>query len=363
MSCPHVFVALSSHGLGHLAQIAPVLNELRQRLPMLRLTVQCTLSKKTLHNRIDGHFVHIPEATDVGMVMANALQVKIQESEAAYESFHGQWHYLLQQEVALLEQLAPDVLLADIPYLPLTAAHRLGIPGIALCSLNWSDIVQGCGFQHPALGEWRLTMLAAYQSAATFLQPAPSMPMPALPNTQAIGPIAALGHNRRDELNARLGLAKHHTLALVALGGIDMPLPVRHWPYYSDLYWIIPETWGVGRADVRHREQLADMAFTDLLCSCDVIVGKPGYGTFTEAVCNGKPVLYVERRDHWPEQACLVNWLLEQGNGLTVSREALETGALRSAVQHLARQPAKPPPVPTGIAEAADCLMFYLTQR
>jgi UDP-N-acetylglucosamine:LPS N-acetylglucosamine transferase len=104
------------------------------------------------------------------------------------------------------------------------------------------------------------------------------------------------------------------------------------------------------------------MTFTDLLCSCDVIVGKPGYGTFTEAVCNGKPVLYVERVD-WPEEACLVKWLLEYGNGLTISRKALETGTLRPALQHLARQPAKPPPVPMGIVEAADCLMCYLTQR
>jgi hypothetical protein len=202
-------------------------------------------------------------------------------------------------------------------------------------------------------------MLAAYQSAAVFLQPAPSMPMPELTNTQTIGPIAALSQNRRDELNTRLGLSIHQTLALVTLGGIDMPLPITHWPYHSDLCWIVPKPWGPQRTDIRHREQLADITFPDLLCSCDVIVGKPGYGTFSEAVCNGKPVLYVER-EHWPEQTCLIDWLLEHGNGSIISREALKTGALRPALQQLARQPIKPPPIPTGIAQAADCLGYYL---
>lgn len=359
MAAPHIFVALSSHGLGHLAQVAPILNELSQRLPTLRLTVQCTLPEKTLRHRINSNFIHIHEATDVGMVMTNAIQVNLEESVATYESFHHHWDQYLQRQKTLLAQLAPDVLLANIPYLPLIAADHLGIPGIALCSLNWADIVQGCGLQHPALESWRQTMLAAYQRAAVFLQPAPSMPMPELSNTRTIGPIAALGQNRRGELNTRLGLAKHQTLALVALGGIDMPLPITQWPCHPDLCWIVPKLWGAQRTNIRHREPLADIPFTDLLCSCDVIVGKPGYGTFTEAACNGKPVLYIER-EHWPEQACLVEWLLKHGNGLNISQQALQTGALHSAINQLARQPAKPPPIATGIAEAADCLAYYL---
>jgi hypothetical protein len=359
MAIPHVFVALSNHGLGHLAQLAPILNELRQRLPTLRLTIQCTLPEATLRNRIDGHFVHVPEATDVGMVMANAVQVKLLETAAAYETFHNHWAYYFAQEIKLLQQLAPDVLLANIPYLPLAAGHRLGIPGIALCSLNWSDILQGSGLQHPASREWRQTMLAAYQSADTFLRPTPSMPMPDLTNSREIGPIATIGQNRRDEITRRLGLAKDQTLALIALGGIDTPLAITKWPYHSDLDWIVPRLWGAQRTDIHHRERLTDIAFIDLLCSCDVIIAKPGYGTFVEAACNGKRVLYIER-DNWPEESCLVDWLLQHGNGLKITREALETGTLRPAIQRLAKQPLKPPPAPTGITEAADCLADYL---
>ena len=36
---PHLFVSLTAHGYGHLAQVAPVVAELTRRLPGLRLTV------------------------------------------------------------------------------------------------------------------------------------------------------------------------------------------------------------------------------------------------------------------------------------------------------------------------------------
>ena len=88
---PHLFVALSGHGFGHLAQAAPVLNALRRRLPALRLTVQSPLSGEILQARIAGELTHIPEATDLGMIMASALEVKTAESLAAYRAFHADW--------------------------------------------------------------------------------------------------------------------------------------------------------------------------------------------------------------------------------------------------------------------------------
>ena len=36
----HLFLDISSHGLGHLAQVAPVVNELATRLPDLKLTLR-----------------------------------------------------------------------------------------------------------------------------------------------------------------------------------------------------------------------------------------------------------------------------------------------------------------------------------
>ena len=359
-SAPHLFVALSGHGFGHLAQAAPVLNALRRHLPALRLTVQSALSGEVLRARINGELTHIPEATDLGMIMASALEVKTAVSLVAYREFHADWENRLARQTALLKKHVPDLVFANIPYLPLAAAAQTGIPAVALCSLNWADILKAYWPEDAEVKPWHETMLAAYNSAAVFLRPAPAMSMPELNNTQEIGPIAALGQDRRTELNRRFGLPEDSVLILITLGGIDTPLPMARCPVQSGIYWIIPQAWNWRRADCLYREQMADIPFIDLLRSSDVLLTKPGYGAFAEAVCNGRPVLYVERRD-WPETPYLVEWLHANGNALLLSQETLLDGNLATPVQALLAQPRRPALSPEGVDMAVDRLHYYLT--
>ena len=53
------------------------------------------------------------------------------------------------------------------------------------------------------------------------------MPMTSLPNIIPVSPIAAIGKNRRAELNRRLGLSADEKLVLVSLGGIASRLADR----------------------------------------------------------------------------------------------------------------------------------------
>jgi len=358
-TAPHLFLALSGHGFGHLAQVAPIIATVRARRPGLRLTVQSPLPEPVLRRRLTGEFLHIPEMTDIGMVMASAVEVKLEASLAAYRELHARWEARLAEETRLLQQLAPDLLFADIPYLPLAAAAELPLPAVALCSLHWADIVGHYFPAHPEMTPWRRVMLDAYRGAAVFLRPTPSMPMPDLSNTRAIGPVALLGRDRRAELHARLGLREDATVVLVALGGIDLPLPLQNWPQRPGLCWLAPPAWGIERADVRDWGALADWSFVDLTGSCDVMLTKPGYGAFVEAACHGKPVLYVERGD-WPETACLVEWLETVGNARRLERERLATGDVADLIAALLAQPPKPLVQPTGIAEAAAGLEEWL---
>lgn len=352
---PHLYVALSGHGFGHLAQVAPILNEWQRRWPTARLTVQSALSETVLRQRIGGEFAVIAGAADFGMVMVDALEAKVPESLAAYRTFHGEWAERLVWQEQRLREAAPDLLLADIPYLTLAAAKRLNLPALALCSLNWADILAGYGQDVPDLAALREPMLAAYNSAAAFLQPAPSMPMPDLTNVRPLGPIAALGEDRRLEINRRLGVRGDEILLLMGLGGVDMRPPLENWPELLGVRWLTPPAWDVARADMTSWAALDDCSMLDLIRSCDVLFTKPGYGAFTEAACNGTRVLYVAR-DDWPEEPWLSDWLIEQGNGVKISRRQLATGDLAEPLQALLAQPAKPPVVPTGVSEAADWL-------
>ena len=358
----HLYVALSGHGFGHLAQVAPVLNEWRRRWPKARLTVQSALPEPVLRQRIGGEFAVIAGTADFGMVMVDALEAKVPESLAAYRVFHSEWAERLAWQERLLREANPDLLLADIPYLTLAAAARLRIPALALCSLNWADILAGYGRDAPDLAALREPMLAAYNSAAAFLQPAPSMPMPELTNAQPIGPIAALGRDRRLEINRQLGLRGDETLLLMGLGGVDMRPPLENWSELPGVCWLTPPAWGVARADMASWAALADCSMPDLIRSCDVLFTKPGYGAFTEAACNGTRVLYVAR-DDWPEEPWLSDWLREHGNAVKISQRQLAMGDLAEPLAALSAQPAKPSVVPTGVSEAVDYLARATSER
>lgn len=356
----HLAVAISSHGYGHGAQTAAVLTALRARLPALRLTLLTGLPQSFLEQRIPGEFALIDWRGDFGMHMRSALDVDVERSAADYAIFHADWDRHCATAAARLEELAPDLLLANIPYLALAAAARIGLPAVALCSLNWALIYGHYCRGRPEAAAILETMASAYAAARAFLCPTPSMPMPGLGNVQPIGPLARLGQSRPDELRARLGIPETRRVAVIAPGGMPLRLSPRDWPVHADLHWIVPADWYAARPDM-HRFDAVGMGFTDVLASADAVVGKLGYGTVAECACNGTPLLYVPRPD-WPEEPVLADWLHRHGRCAPVTRAALAAGDLRPALDALWAQPAPPRPRPTGAEEAAAAIAAALSR-
>ncbi|MGD9786623.1 MAG: hypothetical protein AB7U30_01580 [Sulfuricellaceae bacterium] len=352
---PHLLVDISSHGFGHVAQTAPVVNELCRRVPDLRVTVRCAVQEAFLAQRFECPFAHLPLSLDFGLVMANAVDVKAAESAAAYRAFHAGWEQRVEREALAVALLQPDLLLANVPYLSLAAAKLAEVPAVGLCSLNWADIATPyCGAE-PGWAEIRGQMLAAYNSAAAFLKIRPALPMADLANGREIGPVVRPGRRCREELAAALGSAEKRVL--VAMGGMEFRLPMEAWPRLPGVRWLVPASWNVAREDVSPWEA-AGLPFGDLLASCDAVLTKPGYGTFAEAACAGVPVLYAARWD-WPEEPHLAAWLRQYGTCLEVERQRLETGEVGDLLEALWRQPRPHPPVPSGAAEAADYLVSF----
>ena len=348
---PHLFVDVSSHGFGHLAQVAPILNELSRLLPGLQLTVRCGLPAERLRARITCPFGHIAECSDFGFVMLDAVSLDLDATAAAYRAWHADWRERVDDEAEKLRRLAPDLLLTDVAYLPLAGAALAGVPSWSMCSLNWADLFAHF-FGHEAWGRpIHDEILAAYRSAECFLRLTPAMPMPNFPRVRAIAPVAALGENRRAELCAAIGCPPDERLALVAFGGFDKAMAAERWPLTPKLRWLIPQSWPVDRADMTAFEPLG-LPFSDLLASVDAVLTKPGYGTFTEAACNGAVILYLRRED-WPEQDCLIEWLERNARCRQISEDELAAGGAAGALAALWARPPGPLPAPAGAREAA----------
>jgi hypothetical protein len=380
---PHLVVSISGHGFGHVAQTAPILNLLHEHLPQLRLTVRSAVPFAYLRSRIQAPFTHLSSEGDIGMVMSSALDVHAGESRAAYRAFHADWDARVAEEARLLRELGANMVFSNVGYLPLAGAQKAGIANAALCSLNWSDIyryytnivrpetVEGRSV-HASTGSARTDVIsgqkvdeiiaarihACYANADAFLRTTPGMAMETLPNRVAVAPIAAVGENRRDELDRLLRLSKEQKLVLVSMGGIASRLPIERWPRIDGVRWLVQENWQIEHADAIVLESLP-LSFNDLLASCDTLLCKPGYGSFVEAACSGTPVLFVNRPD-WPETPALVEWLRQHGVCREVSREQLQNGDIAQDLSALWSAPRITPPIADGAARVAGWLQRKL---
>jgi len=353
-----LLAAISQHGLGHLAQAAPVLNALRALHPELELTLWTGLGHAALQTRIEAPFEHRNESVDFGLIMHDAMRVDRAASHAAYQAFHVDWSARVSQEADWLRAQAFDLVFADVAYLPLAAASAAGIPAIALCSLNWADIAQAYLGDMPGMRVILEQMRAAYASTKVFLQPAPSMPMPSLPRRQSIAPIAAAGRNRRAELFRNCALPADHRLVLLGFGGIGYQ-GRGHLPAIDKIIWLAPDDWGThtttARADIIAFSR-AGLPFLDVLASSDALITKVGYGSFVEAAAHAVPVLYLDRPD-WPETPYLAEWLMTRGNALAIDEQILFSSQLAGELEKLWFQPRKAAIRADGAEQAARHLL------
>lgn len=358
---PHLFVDISSHGYGHLAQTAPVLNALRTRVPDLRLTVRSGLSRTQLKRRLSGRFTHIPHTSDFGLIMHNALEVDVEASLARYRAFHATWEKRVAEDALLMAQRRPHVVLSNISYLTLAAATRANISAWGLGSLNWAEIFEPYSRGSHGAEAMQEQMRQAYRNTERFLHLTPGLPMPYIPRLQAIGPIARAGVDKRRFLKPALGLSQDTRLVLFAMGGLPLTLPDYALPTLPKVKWIASADSGLKGPDVIALESFT-MDFIDVIASCDVLFTKTGYGSFVEASACATKVMYVQRPD-WAEESVLKEWLHANNVAHGISRADFNEANYAHALENLLAAPAPTPIRPTGIDEAAELLADRLIHR
>lgn len=368
---PRLLVAISAHGLGHLGQVAPICNALTSLRPDVSLIIWSALPSQVLRARILVDFEHITYPCDLGLIMHDAMRVDVQASWAAYADREANWSAHLETACKHVLDAKPDLILSDVGDMPLAAAQQLGIPGLAISSLNWADTArfyfEGLSDSRPVLE--RITEI--YNNATAAFRLTPGMPMRGL-TEHTLPPVGARSVHTRNALEALLANHIDSSLMsrpriLIGMGGIETQLPCEQWPAQMAFTLLVanqtrlPDE-GYPAQGVINADKLCDatgLVFTDLLSCCDAVICKPGYDTFLESALTGTPVLYVERND-WPEQQVLVAWLKENARCTKLTPEALQQGHFNEALTSLLAQPAKAPIQQNGAIIAAQEILGWL---
>ncbi len=341
-----------------------MVNRLAERLPALELCISGRLPPDHLQQIFTIPFTHIDRAQDVGLVQPDPLTVDLAATRHALAALHDNWEQRLALERRTLRDWSPDLLLADIPYLPIAAASHENIPSAAIASLSWDHVLAAyLPLSEPTVHHWWSTMRAAYRLTDLALLPEPAIDGGTFPNPVHIAPITRRGRNRRQELRKSLRLADddHRPLILVSLGGIPSnSIPTERLCQEPRFHWLLnvplPDLHPGHLHDV---DEFPHWPFADLIASADAIVSKPGYGMAISAVAHDRPFLF-SRRGHFPDEPFIAAYLQNHGRAIELDRTHFQTGDWYQPLQTLLSQPPKKTPSVDGAEQAAQRLLDFL---
>lgn len=307
-----IFIAITDHGFGHLAQLSPWLNHPRTQATF-DFTLHISLTPTQIKQLVTAPHDHHCATSDPGIAMKDALRVNPQATYAQYRAHFDNRQEHLLRTVQLIKKEKPDLILSNVGWTALLAAQALHIPNFATSSSNWSDLFfHYCG-HYPFGKQISDAILSAYHNANGFIKLTPGMSMSNL-NGPRLGIIGRVGRKQILSHNNSTNnppSKKETAWVLVSPGGMPLDLSPDNWPRHPNIQWIFTgQTHPTHRADM-HTPTSLGKSFIDILASVDAIITKPGYGTFVEAALHGCPVLFIRRPD-WPEQESLIQWLATQ---------------------------------------------------
>jgi hypothetical protein len=350
-------VYVTSHGFGHLHRTAAVINRVPDDIPvtirshpdLFEQWRQRLLRPAELASYVSDAGVVGPPGDSAATDGPSTLRLAAQLHAEAMER--------LDDEVRLLRDAGTAAVLCDAPAVPLVAARRAGMGGFLLANFTWADIY--APYVRAASGEGAPLIAAlrrAYRHATAAFRVEPALRMSWLRPQIEAGMVVNQARDRGADLRRLLSRPKTDKLVYLYLGRYGQ----------SDLAWHRLEQFAArgihfvsyhpapsGEIENMHVVPSADWPGGDLVASCDAVVAKAGYGTVTEAMARGTPIIYPPRRG-FAEFRALDRALRTWGGGVPVSERDFRALRLEHALgRALALVPGPPPYATDGAARIA----------
>ena len=334
---------VTAHGYGHASRQMEVIRVLLGRRPDLDAVVFAAAPDAVFRDYL-GHDPALSARVrvigyraDVGVVQRDGLTMDHDATLAALSEKLGDFHDFgpggrADRAVAeLASRLAgerPSVVIGDAPPVAFAAAHRIGVPSVAVANFDWGFIYEHYAASRSGFAD-AARLCRAWQGLATIavhLPPGP--PLSGFPSVVPGAPLARTLLVDPHAIRERLSIPRDDRAVLVSFGGFGLTDSARRIPRIPGVTWILapPMDPLAGRDDARF---VTDEPYLGLLAACDAVFTKPGYGIVCEAARNRTRLLYTDRGD-FPEYPWLVGWLSE--NAPSVHVPSSELGTSRGSV-------------------------------
>jgi len=353
---PRLRYYISGHGLGHAGRSCLIIETLRARHPDIEVDIVSGAHPWFFEKTLGAGNPVRPASFDVGVIQRGSLRMEPKATLEACRELLGRRPGLIAREARSLKESRTDLVVCDIPALPMAAAAELGIPSVGISNFSWDWIYEPL---FAPLGGGRDVIEALredYGRGSLFLRLPFHGDSGAFARVEDLPLVGRRSGREPGETRKALGIPEGRRLALLSFGGFGLEgaelgglARCKDWIFISEQR-DLPELPNLRRIPP------GVFRYPDLVRAADAVVTKPGYGIVSEAILGDTAVLYTGRGD-FREQPLLEQALKRYCRSLKIDNARLLGGDWATSLESLMAQPAPAESLAAGgETQAADRL-------
>lgn len=287
---------ISDYGFGHAARSISIIRELLNLRSNIHFVICTSFATTFLKQSLPSPNVSFRSTqTDVGYFLnEQSIKPDIEKIVQEYNVFVENWKEKVEGEKKFLLEEKIDFVISDISPLPFEAASELGILSVGISNFTWYTAYKGI------IEEERLDIFkTAYEKMNYFFQLAGYKERDWLANKRYYSFYARKVNSMEVERIKKL--VNPDGSKVVIFFGLGMKvnnLDVQSLPLWNSANCVF-----IVSSNVKiHKENVFSIPFEDTesqnyIAASDLVISKAGWGTISEAVVNGIPLLILNRKE------------------------------------------------------------------
>ena len=321
MPQPSIYIAVTSHGFGHAVRAATVAEKLQLLRPELKL-IFVTVAPEWLLKSYVKHFIYRQQVFDVGVIQSDSLTMDKQATLSKMQEIITRQDSIIATEAKYIRDNGIGLVLADIPALAAPIARAAGVPCWMMSNFGWDFIYrQWEGFSE--IVNW---IENYYQQSDRLFRLPLAEPMQSFPHVTDTGLTGSSPRYSQGELRDRFLLtAPTNKTILLTFGGLGLQaIPYQNLQRFPDWQFI---TFDRAAPDLPNLLKINDnnLRPLDFMPVCGRVFSKPGYSTFSEALCCDVPIVSLTRQD-FAEAEILLNGIQDYSQHQIINNDEFFTG-------------------------------------
>ena len=354
---------VSSHGFGHAARSAAVMEAIHDQSPATRFSIYTGVPRWFFEDSMTAPFDYVECHTDVGLVQATPMDEDLPATLVELSSFLPLQGETVEQAAENVRRSGCRLIVSDISPLGIAVSAKLGLPCALIENFTWDWIYRAYLEDEPRFASFIAELQHLYSSVALRVQAEPFCE-PVKESVQ-VAPISRAVRQSAQEIRQRLRLPGESPFVLLTMGGFPVSYRFLERLYrYPEVTFVIP-----GAADSVQRERnlvllphRTTFQHADLVAAADMVVGKLGYSTLAEVCQAATPYLFIQRR-RFPESPALARYARRRLVCEEITEPELEAAHWPTRLPDLQRDRRAPTGGAVGAQQAARLLLELIESR